>query len=173
MAQIITPERAKLGPDNNFTAYIYIHIHMWPKPRFCAPFRQIFALNWEKAHDSRPKKARPVLVVHFFPPFSLFVASQWPKIAVFALQKGKKVGRKRGLHQQYHLLGARFRTTKIGVFEDFCDKFWCQLVFFCFVFLVQLVTSDLLFSILPKMFFGQRGKKLGFFLTLFFEKKAL
>ena len=27
MAQIITPEMAKLGPDNNFTAYIYIYIY--------------------------------------------------------------------------------------------------------------------------------------------------
>ena len=26
LAQIITPEMAKLGPDNNFKAYIYIYI---------------------------------------------------------------------------------------------------------------------------------------------------
>ena len=28
MAQIITPEMAKLGPDNNFTTYIYIHTYI-------------------------------------------------------------------------------------------------------------------------------------------------
>ena len=62
--------------------------------------------------------------------------------------------------------GDHFRTTKIGVFEDFCDKFWCQLVFFCFVFLVQLVTSYFLFSIFPKISFsGEEAKKLGFFGT--------
>ena len=27
LAQTITPEEAKLGPDNNFTTYIYIHTH--------------------------------------------------------------------------------------------------------------------------------------------------
>ena len=27
MAQIITPQKAKLGPDNNTTAYIYIYTH--------------------------------------------------------------------------------------------------------------------------------------------------
>ena len=40
MAQIITPQKAKLGPDNNTTAYIYIYIYgcyldwwaqKWPK----------------------------------------------------------------------------------------------------------------------------------------------
>ena len=29
LAQIITPEKAKLGPDNNFTAYIYIYIYFF------------------------------------------------------------------------------------------------------------------------------------------------
>ena len=29
MAQIITPQKAKLGPDNNTTAYIYIYIYMY------------------------------------------------------------------------------------------------------------------------------------------------
>ena len=29
MAQIITPKMAKLGPDNNFTACIYIYIYIY------------------------------------------------------------------------------------------------------------------------------------------------
>ena len=29
MDQIITPERAKLGPENNTTAYIYIYIYKY------------------------------------------------------------------------------------------------------------------------------------------------
>ena len=29
LAQIITPKMAKLGPDNNFTAYIYISIYIY------------------------------------------------------------------------------------------------------------------------------------------------
>ena len=42
MDQIITPERAKLGPDNNVTVYIYIyiHTHLWVKLGaliFCNP----------------------------------------------------------------------------------------------------------------------------------------
>ena len=67
--------------------------------------------------------------------------------------------------------GAHFRTTKIGFFEDFCDKIWCQLVFLCFVFWAQLVSSHLLFSILNFFFcWATRSNNLGFFLTLFFKK---
>ena len=29
LAQIITPEKAKLGPDNNFTACIYTYIYIY------------------------------------------------------------------------------------------------------------------------------------------------
>ena len=64
--------------------------------------------------------------------------------------------------------GDHFRTTKIG-FVDFCDKIWCQLVFFCFLFWAQLVTSYLLFIIFAKKHFGQRGQKSGFFFV--FQKK--
>ena len=68
--------------------------------------------------------------------------------------------------------GAHFRTTKIGFFEDFCDKFWCQLVFLCFVFWAQLVSSHLLFSILQFFFlFGQRGPKILVFFWHCFSKK--
>ena len=56
-----------------------------------------------------------------------------------------------------------FSHYKNRVFEDFGDNFWCQLVFLCFVFVAQLVSSDLLFSIFQKVFFGNAVKKLGFF----------
>ena len=36
-------------------------------------------------------------------------------------------------------------------------------MFFCFVFWAQLVSSDLLFSILQKMFFGNAVQKIRFF----------
>ena len=67
-----------------------------------------------------------------------------------------------------------FRTTKIGFFEDFGDTFWCQLVFLCFVFVAQLVSSDLLFSIFQKDFFlATPSKNLGFFLTSVFKKNTI
>ena len=89
LAQIITPEMAKLGPDNNFTVYIYIYI--WPRPRFRAyVFRHKIGLKLGKKYTFRPKKARPILVVLFCSfPFPFF-ASKWLKYAVFAFKKAKK-----------------------------------------------------------------------------------
>ena len=70
--------------------------------------------------------------------------------------------------------GAHFRTTKIGFFEDFCDKFWCQLVFLCFVFWAQLVSSHLLFSILLFFcFLGNRGPKFRLFFDIVFQKNTI
>ena len=53
-------------------------------------------LNCGKSALFRPKKHDQFWSC-FFPSFSPFFASQWPKYAVVAFQKGKKVGRKRGL----------------------------------------------------------------------------
>ena len=74
--------------------------------------------------------------------------------------------------EQYHLLRDHFRTTKIGVFEDFGDTFWCQLVFLCFVVVPQLVSCDLLFSIFQNNFFlfGNAVKKFRVFFTSVFKK---
>ena len=65
--------------------------------------------------------------------------------------------------------------AKIGFFEDFCDKFWCQLVFLCFVFWAQLVSSHLLVSILQKKncFWARRSKNLGFFFDIAFQKNTI
>ena len=69
--------------------------------------------------------------------------------------------------------GTHFRTTKIGFFEDFCDKFWCQLVFLCFCVLGPISELSLVIQHLAKknvFFWATRSKNLGFFLTLFFKK---
>ena len=50
------------------------------------------------------------------------------------------------------LEGTIFTLQKL-FFEDFCDRFWCQLVFFSFLALAQLVTSFFLFIIFSKCFF--------------------
>ena len=59
-----------------------------------------------------------------FLPFSLFLPSKWPKCAVFTFQKqkGKKVGRKRGLRKRKYLIpsfsGFRKRGHRNGVASD-------------------------------------------------------
>ena len=76
--------------------------------------------------------------------------------------------------EQYHLLRDHFRTTKIGVFEDFGDTFWCQLVFLCFVVVPQLVSCDLLFSIFQNnFFFGNAVKKFRVFFDIGFQKNTI
>ena len=54
----------------------------------------------EKVHFSTKKKHDQFWSSFFFLPFSLFFASKWLKHAVFAFQKAKNVGRKRGLRQK-------------------------------------------------------------------------
>ena len=56
----------------------------------------------EKVHFSPTKKKHDQFWSSFlFLPFSLFFASKWLRYAVFALQKAKNVGRKRGLCHKY------------------------------------------------------------------------
>ena len=98
---------AKLGPDNNTTAYICAGELVW-----------YHILAFQELETVPPQKLGTV------PP-----------------------------------LGGPFSHYKNRGFEDFCDKYWCQLVFFCFVFLVQLVTSDLLFGIFPKHVFWTKRQK--------------
>ena len=66
---------------------------------FCLPFRKKFALNWGKTalfdQKSMTNFGRPFCSFPF-----LFLASKWQKYAVHAFQKGKQVGRKRGLCQK-------------------------------------------------------------------------
>ena len=57
--------------------------------------------TWEKVHFSTKKSTTNSGLPFCFFPFAFFFASKWLKYAVFALQKAKNVGRKRGLRHKY------------------------------------------------------------------------
>ena len=85
-----------------------------------------------------PNKARPILVVLFVPSLFPFFASRWLKHAVFAFQKAKNVGRKRGLRHC-----CRFRSgLKISSENEIFERATHRGPIFC----GEIETSRLKFS---------------------------
>ena len=66
---------------------------------FCLPFRQKFARNWGKGALFSPKKHDQFWSC-FSSPFSLLLPRNGQNMMISAFQKGRKVGRKRGLRQK-------------------------------------------------------------------------
>ena len=97
--QFLTQKKAKL--DQLLTLqYVYIYIYM-AKASFSAyVLVKVLLKTGEKVHFPTKKSTTDFGLPFCFFPFPFF-ASKWLKYVVFALQKDKKVGRKRGLRHIY------------------------------------------------------------------------
>ena len=109
--------------------HIYIHIYGQGLV-LCLPFRQNFALNSGKSAFFSPKKHGQIWSCFCSFLFPFFFLKTAPK-AVFAFQKGKKVGRKRGLRLSIYIyIYMHAVELKTGpMFALFCVKNWS---IFCF-----------------------------------------
>ena len=86
MAQIVTPKMAKLGPDNNFTAYIYIYMATAPSVAQILAKNLFFPQFYSK---NGPKKGGvdPLPFLRILPRVLLFWGGEKAIVAKKSLEK--------------------------------------------------------------------------------------